>query len=345
MHWLPKPARRVRFPSPASLIPKSALLYNFLNSEILQVNRKKLIYLLLAVSILTITACAKNDTAKIQKPPAVIKQTRDGDKYYLYANVPYLGQDREEKIDIYIPFEKPQSLSGYPAVLNIHGGGWHEGHKARKITKTCAEALVEKGYAVFCPDYLLATKEKKAWPQNIFDCKSALRYIRKVASLYQIDPENIAALGNSAGGHLAMLVAFSADNEQLNAGGFYKQYSSKVNCVVNIYGIADVRKFGSSNFIDGSYKDNPKAYELASPVTHLSKNTPPVLTIHGDKDSLVPITLSEDLDELLKSNNIEHEFVIVPGGEHAFTLYPDSLNSNTDIRPSVINFLDKHLRN
>jgi acetyl esterase/lipase len=309
------------------------------------VNRKKLIYLILAVFILTIAGCTENDIAKIQKPPAVIKQTPDGNKYYLYAEVPYLGRDREEKVDIYIPYEKPQSLSGYPAVLNIHGGGWHEGHKARKITKTCAEALVEKSYAVFCPDYLLATKEKKVWPQNIYDCKSALRYIRKVAPIHKIDTENIAALGNSAGGHLAMLAAFSADNEQLNAGGFYKQYSSKVNCVVNIYGIADVRKFGGSNFIDGPREENPKAYELASPITHLSKDAPPVLTIHGDKDSLVPITLSEDLDKLLKSNNIEHEFVIVSGGEHAFTLYPDSLNSNIDLRPFVINFLDKHLRN
>ncbi|MBW8002359.1 MAG: alpha/beta hydrolase [Planctomycetes bacterium] len=281
----------------------------------------------------------------ITKSTVSVETTADGNRYYLYKDVSYLSLDRPEKMDIYIPFGKPDKDSGFAAVIAIHGGGWREGHKSRLINRTCAEAIVEKGYAVFCPDYLLNTNDKMAWPVNIYDCKTAVRYVRKVSRFYNIDPQRIGVMGNSAGGHLALLAGFSGDNKKLDSGGLYKDHSSQVKCIVNIYGVPDVREWGSDAFVkDPSSKGSGEILALASPVTHLSKDSPPVLTIHGDKDALVPLKLSKDLAKQLSANNVEHEFVVVRGGAHAFTLYPDILNSLTDLRSHVIKFLDKHLK-
>ncbi len=286
------------------------------------------------------------DNIKLIKRSTVsIKTTANGSQYSLYKDVPYLGLGRKEKMDIYIPFGKPDKDSGFAAVITIHGGSWRGGHKSRLINRTCAEAIVEKGYAVLCPDYQLNTDGKIAWPVNIYDCKTAVRYARKVSYLCNIDPNRIGVMGNSAGGHLALLVGFSGGNNELNSGGLYKDYSSQVKCIVNIYGVPDVRRWGGDAFVkDPSSKRGREILALASPVTHLSKDSPAVLTIHGDKDIFVPLKLSKDLAKQLSDKNVEHEFVVVRGGAHAFTLYPDILNGQTDLRSHVIKFLNKHLK-
>lgn len=308
----------------------------------------KISYLLMFfVLIFSIAGCIENSSTaikpQIEKLTPVVRKTPDGNKYYLYRNVTYLEEGRKEKLDIYIPHKKMPGVSKFPAVLNIHGGGWREGYKSRKITKRCAEAIVEKGYAVICNDYLLNTDERKAWPVNIYDCKTALRYTRKVADLYDIDADNISVLGNSAGGHLALLIGFSADSKELNSGGLYKKYPTDVRCIVNIYGIPDLRdvEWGPKSFVNNG-EDEKKVLALASPVAHLSKKSPAVLSVHGVKDELVPFSLSQVLERIMKSKGLEHEMFAVPEGRHAFTLYPDGVNGQTDLRPRVIKFLDKY---
>ena len=305
-------------------------------------------YLLLClVLILSVAGCIENSSKttgpRIKKLTHVVKETPDGNKYYLYRDVTYLEKGRNEKLDIYIPYNKLPGVGKFPAVLNIHGGGWREGYKSRLITRRCAEAIVEKGYAVICNDYLLNTDERKAWPVNIYDCKTALRYIRKVADLYDIDADNICVLGNSAGGHLALLIGFSADSKELNSGGLYKEYPTDVRCIVNIYGIPDLRdvEWGPKSFVNKG-EDTKKVLSLVSPVAHLSTKSPPVLSVHGLKDELVPFSLSQGLEKIMKSKGLEHEMFAVPEGRHAFTLYPDAVNGQTDLRPRVIKFLDKY---
>lgn len=299
------------------------------------------------VLILSIAGCVGNNSKgngpQIKKLTPVVRETPDGNKYYLYRDVPYLEEGRGEKLDIYIPYKKMAGVSKFPAVLNIHGGGWREGYKSRLITKRCAQAMVEKGYAVICNDYLLNTEERKAWPVNIYDCKTALRYTRKVADLYDIDADNISVLGNSAGGHLALLIGFSADSEELNSGGLYNEFSTDVRCIVNIYGIPELRdvKWGPRSFVNKG-EDEKKVLALASPVAHLSERSPAVLSVHGVKDELVPFSLSQNLEKIMRSEGLEHEMYAVPEGRHAFTLYPDGVNGQTDLRPRVIKFLDKY---
>ncbi len=279
-----------------------------------------------------------------------IKEGKQGKKYNSYKNIPYLGRKRKEKMDIFIPISKEKKKC--PAVLIIHGGGWQGGDKSD--TRGTAIKLAENGYAVFNINYLLYRKKNRkrgvkwqpSWPQMAYDCKSALRFIRKFADYYKIDKENIATMGWSAGGHLALLLAVSSDNKELNKGGLYKEQNTDVQCVVNIFGVPDIRIWGGGSkgaFINSMKKD-PNPWNLSSPITQITKETPPIITIHGDKDFVVPYKESEKLDKELKAKGVEHVFVTVPGAGHGFSLFkPDKSNNYMNLGAEIFKFLDKHL--
>lgn len=258
-------------------------------------------------------------------------------------DVAYLGDERKEKLDVYLPpenFARP-----VPAVLLIHGGGWHAGSKSLPREKNIGGALSDAGIAVFAIDYALntgtdTTVTKVAWPQNFHDCKSGLRFIRKEARRFGIDPERIGVMGESAGGHLALLVGATAASAEMNKGGLYTDQSNKVGCIIDFYGVCDVRTRRAERFAGATEEESKANAIAASPLTYFGKDTPPILVVHGDQDVLVPVQLSRDCVSLLKEKGIEHEYVEVPGAGHSFHMQPKEM----DLRPVVLAFLKKHLQ-
>jgi len=275
------------------------------------------------------------------------KTCLEGDGFRLIPNMPFLGDNRNEMLDVYLPAKERDG--DLPAIVYIHGGGWAIGHRATNRARSICSTLAREGYAVFSIEYLLTKYQgqpfkskrlKGAWPQNIYDCKTAVRYVRKNASVYNIDPERIGVIGCSAGGHLALLVGLSSGNDELNSGGLYTDYPCDVKCVVDMYGIPDVRLWGGG-FIEADKVKEPGIWAMASPVTHLSEKAPPMLIIHGDKDTTVGIEQSLGFVEILKEKNLAHEFVVVEGGVHGFNLEPKQM----DLRPKVFGFFEKYLKN
>ncbi|MGE4488374.1 MAG: alpha/beta hydrolase fold domain-containing protein [Kiritimatiellales bacterium] len=273
-------------------------------------------------------------------------QTSGGAPYQLYQNVRYAGTDGPQRMDVYCP---SNSTTSRPGVLIIHGGGWAIGDKADPRERQFAELMVDEGYVAVSINYTMTTYEGKvwasprikgSWPQNIYDCKSALRWMKKNARRLNLDPDRIAVMGGSAGGHLALLTGLSAGDAQLNAGGEYTDQDNTVRCIVDFYGIPDVRRWGGSAFIDVSEKEHPEVWALASPVTHLSEATPPILIVHGTKDSTVKIGLSEEFVEILKGRKLVYQYVPIEGAGHSFTL----TSTSVDLRPVVRAFLKKYLR-
>ena len=264
------------------------------------------------------------------------------------SDVAYLGAEREEKLDVYLP---PDSFARpVPAVLLIHGGGWRIGDKADRRERNIGQTLSAAGYAVFSINYLLnvgdrdpVTKRLKltrlAWPQNLHDCKSALRYIRAESSRYGINPERIAVMGGSAGGHLAMLVGATADHAEINREGLYTDQSNAVSCILNFYGDYDIRGRSVSPFA-GADPEKTKANEVAaSPITYLDKNTPPMFITHGSADKTIPVERSRLLAEHLRGLGVDYWYVEVGGAPHTYHLQPEQM----DLRPVVLSFLEKHL--
>ena len=262
-------------------------------------------------------------------------------------NLPFLGPDRAEKMDAYLP---PDSFARpVPAVVFIHGGGWTGGRRDQKIPTNICRALAENGYAAFSIDYRLnavfKTDEGKtvvtkvAWPENLHDCKTAVRFVRRNAAEFGVDPDRIAVMGASAGAHLALLVAATKDSEKWNTGGLYPEVSNEIAAVVEFYGRHDVSRDRRHHFAGSTPEETEINVTEASPVTHLSASMPPVLAIQGDADKIVPVTYARELVARLKELGVPHDYVEIPGAGHSFDLQPPQ----QDLTPIVLDFLRRHL--
>src|SRR4051812_20422908 len=152
-----------------------------------------LLLLLLASPTLAAEKPATKPVAKPTLPPAPLGVT-------IEQNVSYLPADRAEKLDLYLPKDRAPAVRS-PAVLIIHGGGFTGGDKAAGREFNIGTTLAKAGYV--CASVNYSMDEGKRWPNNLHDCKNAVRFLRKNANKYQVDPDKIGAIGGSAGGHLS----------------------------------------------------------------------------------------------------------------------------------------------
>ncbi|MBV6397365.1 MAG: Acetyl esterase [Anaerolineales bacterium] len=223
------------------------------------------------------------------------------------------------KMDILFPFN---GYGPWPAVLYVHGGGWIGGSKLDQFGDVDVPALREGGYIAVAVSYRLAPQYP--FPSMIQDVKCAVRYLRAHAAEYNLDPDHIGVRGASAGGHIAALLA-TADESALWDVGEYANYSSRVQAAVNMFGPADLADaslapalsrlgpllFGTSDLTDA-------LLHSASPVTYVSADDAPMLLIHGDRDTLVPLKQSSLLLAALTAEGVPAELIVVQGGEHVF---------------------------
>lgn len=275
--------------------------------------------------------------ALAQKPDEIPADVR------VEKDVAYLPPDRTEKADLYLPATAAKG-ERRPAVVIIHGGGWTGGDKGAAREINIGTTLAHNGYVGMSINYVLAKDGKPTWPQNLYDCKTAVRWLRKNADRLGIDPDHIGVIGGSAGGHLAAMVALTGSGDGLDPAGPYGEFSCRVQCGVDLYGPADLQQLGENlrdlAMLGKPRADAPDLYRQASPTSHADKSDPPILILHGTADTTVDVKQSELLAAALKKAGVEHELVIVEGAPHTFHLQP----KERDLRPVVLGFFDKHLK-
>ena len=269
--------------------------------------------------------------------------TYAADAFRIEKDIAYLAPDRKEKADLYLPASSP-SGARRPAVVIIHGGGWSGGDKGAAREINIGTNLALNGYVGLSINYVLASTNfnagKPAWPQNLHDCMTAVRWLRKNAERLQVDPERIGVIGGSAGGHLAALLAVTGEKDGLDPKGPYGEFSCRVKCAVDLYGPADLSGHRDISMFAKTRAEAPELYRAASPVTYVDKLDPPILIIHGTADKLVDVEQSKLFAAKLKAVGARHELVIVEGAPHTFHLQP----KQRDLRPVVLGFFDKHLK-
>ena len=232
------------------------------------------------------------------------------------SDVPFLGAGRKEKLDLYFP--SGDFRSNRPAVVFIHGGGFTGGDKAEYRSASVSADLCRAGYVVVSCNYVLGPKDKPGvWPQNIADCRNAVRWVRAHAKELGVNPDKIAVAGGSAGGYLALMVGLS-DDKTGPGGDPTAKHSAKVSAVIDMYGVVSFAKRGKGE-VPGTSPAEQAAY---LPESQCDAQDPAVLILHGTADSTVDIAQSDDMAKALRSAKTPYEYIVVEGAPHTFDLHP-----------------------
>jgi acetyl esterase/lipase len=272
-----------------------------------------------------------------------------------HANVVY-GEAGGQKqlLDLYYPnMLHPAAGKTFPLVLCVHGGAWREGSKSDM--GVLVAALTKTGFAVATPSYRLFHPEKhpdNIYPTQIDDIQRSVRWLRANAAKYGLDPERFGAVGFSAGGHLVSLLGTIETRD--NSDAALARYSSRVRCVVDVFGPADLtRDYSHLKLGNGTVQDLVDDFlgrgkpatmvatlrREASPIFHVTKRSGPFLILHGDKDVIVPVENSRDLHKALQSVGAESKYVELKGAGHGF----DNLGVITRALDETMTFLKAEL--
>ena len=235
----------------------------------------------------------------------------------------------------------PDKAGKYPAVLDIHGGGW----KDRQVEqdKPMMERLAARGFVTGIVAYRLAQEAK--YPAAIYDCKAAVRYMRAHAAELKIDPERIGVMGGSAGGHLTGLLAMTDGLPEFEGDGPDRDQSSSVKAAIVMAGSQDLvaankdkTSPGAVAFFGATCQEKPDLYAQASPITHVRAGVPPTIFIEGERDT-VKIGRAE-MQEKLRALGIETELHTLKDAPHPFWMSQPWCDETVEI---AAGFFKKHL--
>ncbi|MEY3460200.1 MAG: hypothetical protein RL215_3357 [Planctomycetota bacterium] len=261
-------------------------------------------------------------------------------------NIDYLGGDRAERGDLYRPPETPNAAR-HPGIVIIHGGGWTGGDKGAAREINIGTTLAANGYVCLSINYALAAPGTPTFPQNIHDCKRAVRWLRKNAERLNIDAQHIGAIGGSAGGHLTALLAVAGPDAGLDPAED-SDISCRIQAAVPMYphcaaaweGGTPLKTYDSLPMFAQTKATSPALWDSALPVKQLSKDDPPLLILHGTADTTTPLNQSTRLHEAALAAGISSQLIVIEGAPHSFHLQP----AQRDLRPDVLAFFNQHLR-
>lgn len=302
--------------------------------------KKQMTISLLLVSLIHSVTFADEATSQLTAKP----QTEYGITYGHAGDV-------ELKLDL----ARPAGEGPFPAIVFIHGGGWAYGH--RKTYHKRIEEAARRGYVAVTVSYRLmqfdpekkeTTQADPIFPAQVHDVKAAVRWLRANAKKYHVDPNRIGVNGGSAGGHLSLMVGLTDPESKLEGNNGNEDQSSRVQAVVNEFGPTEMVECYQKSSVDwcfrlfmgGKPEEAPTNYASASPITYVSSDDPPVLSLQGDRDKLVPVTQATLLDEKMKEAGAPHTLMILKDQGHGFKGEDRKKAEN-----AMWDFFDQHLKN
>ncbi len=245
-----------------------------------------------------------------------------------------------------------QSSSPLPAVIVIHGGSWSGGVKSDFAQYD--RWLAAGGRVVFDVEYRLANSAQH-FPAQLVDVNNAIVWVKRHATEYHVDPARIALLGRSAGGQLALLAAYTA-NDATPPSDSGAMPDTRVRAVISFYGPTDLAwdythpgrpdvidtPHTLENYLGGSPTTAPQAYDAAAPIAHVNAQSPPTLFLHGGHDQLV---LAENVARImprLAAAHVPYTYVYLPWANHGCDYNFNGWSSQI-IQAKLSEFLDTYL--
>ena len=282
-----------------------------------------------------------------------------------WLDVPYAHTDPRQVLDIWLPDEGD---GPFPVLMFLHGGSWFFGDK-RENTMPGVLKVMSQSYALVCIEYRLAPASRR--PSQLYDVRTAIRFIRANADNYRLDASKIAVMGNSAGAHLACMVAAVGGTSIMKGEELgYAQVDDSIQRLIGVYSPTDLVKIDEDDWLSihdlekvhGNYladrdsvpdmekphntllgypaRKNPAAAASAGPINFVTERFPATYLIHGICDQLVPYTQSVALWR--KVNDIcgagRAQIELFPGCVHG-----DPAMKTDKVMNRILDFVDTHL--
>ncbi|MQA31103.1 MAG: alpha/beta hydrolase fold domain-containing protein [Luteitalea sp.] len=303
-----------------------------------------------AIAVLSLVLVGAPGSARAQNDAATTIN-HIANAYTLVPNITYRTVSNwEAKLDII----QPRGLTApNPTLIHYHGGGWTAGTKESATISLLP--YLQMGWSVVNVEYRLS--DVALAPAAVEDSRCALRWVYKNAKQYNFDVNKIVTTGNSAGGHLALVVGMLPASAGLdntcagdrsggsNAPGPSNTDELKVAAVVDWFGITDVNELlGGPNRRSyavawlGAMMNREEIAKQVSPMTYVRAGIPPIISVHGDADPTVPYSQKQRFHQALDGTGAAHELVTVPGGKHGGFTDAEQLKNYAAIRA----FLTKH---
>jgi len=238
--------------------------------------------------------------------------------YRIQSDIIYsTANNYDAKLDLYLP----RTQGPTPVVVYIHGGGWVAGSK--EGAQLVFLPYLKLGWAVANVEYRLA--KNSLAPAAVEDCRSALRWVYRHAEEYGFDTTQILITGNSAGGHLSLTTGMLRTSDGFDRPPEWLTVVPEppVAAIVNWYGITDVVDLLDGENMQtyavhwlGTQANREEVARSVSPVSYVRPGLPPIVTVHGDQDQLVPYAHAVRLHEALTKAGVPNKLITVPGGRH-----------------------------
>jgi acetyl esterase/lipase len=254
--------------------------------------------------------------------------------------VPYATVDGKVlSLDVYLPRPRPATPSR--ALLVVHGGFWTAGQRGE--ASLASQHLADIGFTVFDADYRLAPQPN--WQSAVGDVKCAIGWIKQHASSpeWNVDPTKLTLLGRSAGGHLALMAAYTAEASDLppSCGAPDAAADTSVESVVALYAPTDLARAYAHPanlhatdsparlraFLGDAPEREPARYQALSPTERVTPKAPRTLLVQGGRDQFVRAEQMDLLGDKLTAAGVAHETLLLPYAQHAFDFVPGSFSS------------------
>jgi acetyl esterase/lipase len=271
---------------------------------------------------------------------------------FRYVPAVRYGTAGEEPLYLDVLVPEPRPAQPRPAVVYVHGGGWQTGDRHVALVPWGNPLLAANGFVTVSVSYRLT--DEATFPAQIHDVKAAVRWLRANAAAYGVDPDRIGIWGDSAGGHLAALLALTDGVVELDGDGGWSGTASSVQAVV--------ARCAPTDFLDPVWPDDDEVLtklfggplstrvelrRLASPVHHARAGAPPFLLVHGDADEVVPYPQATGLAAALAGHGVDVRLHTVSGGHHnmrADATEPWSDVPWSDLGQQALEFFTEHLK-
>jgi len=280
-------------------------------------------------------------------------QDPEGKPLDLYLSL--MVQNGNSEMRLATGLDDEVSTGKQPLIVWINGAGWRGCDK--NLMAAEMHFLAENGYALACIYY--RSSAQGHFPDQLIDCKTAVRFLRAHGEEYGIDTEHVGVIGRSAGGHLASFMAMNLDGYDTKE---WEGSSSKVQAAVDLFGPVDMvtlnditaEQIKDPNFrwhtmeethggalLGGDMSDLRERGKAASPIHFINRGMCPIAIFHGDQDPVVPCSISEDFYERLVDAGLENqsELYILKNGGHGTREF-----FQYETKKVILDFFDRHLR-